>query len=305
MGKIAAVCISEKKGTAKMDIRKCLLIKEFGAAGDAHAGSERQISLLPLESVVRFRQSTENIDIPYGTFGENLLIEGIEFEECHIGTKLRCGEALLEIIQIGKKCHENCEIRKKTGNCIMPKEGIFANVLEGGYVRVGDSVDIVKSEPFRVCILTASDRAYYGGYEDVSGKVIKEICKADNYMISETVILPDDEEIVYRELVRMSDEIKPDIIFTTGGTGFSVRDRVPEATLRTAERNAHGIAEAIRMHSLKITPNALLSRAESVIRGRTLIINLPGSPKAVKECLEFILPVIKHGIELLRGEADN
>ncbi|MBQ4363060.1 MAG: MogA/MoaB family molybdenum cofactor biosynthesis protein, partial [Oscillospiraceae bacterium] len=133
----------------------------------------------------------------------------------------------------------------------------------------------------------------------------KEICENSGYTTAETVICPDDEDIIYNELIRLADDISPDMILTTGGTGFSMRDRVPEATLRAAHRNARGIAEAIRAYSLKITPNAMLSRAESVIRGRTVIINLPGSPKAVRECLEYILPTMKHGIELLRGEADK
>ncbi len=111
--------------------------------------------------------------------------------------------------------------------------------------------------------------------------------------------------MIYREIVRICDEVHPDVLFTTGGTGFGLRDRVPEATLRAAERNAPGIAEAIRAHSMKITPNAVLSRAVSVIRGRTLIINLPGSPKAVEECAGFVMPLISHGIKLLRGEDDK
>ena len=306
MGKIAAVCISEKKGTVKKDIGKCLLIKGYGLAGDAHAGSERQVSLLPLESVLRFRERVKGkVEIPYGTFGENLLTEGIDYSKCPVGTMIRCGEALLEITQIGKKCHTSCEIRKIAGDCIMPTEGIFAKVLEGGYVTVGDEAQTVVKRPLSVCILTASDRAYYGGYEDKSGPVIKEICESSGYTTAETVVCPDDEDIIYNELIRLADDISPDMLLTTGGTGFSMRDRVPEATLRAAHRNARGIAEAIRAYSMKITPNAMLSRAESMIRGRTVIINLPGSPKAARECLEYILPTMKHGIELLRGEADK
>ena len=306
MGRIAAVCISRKKGTPKKDIEKSFVIKGFGLAYDAHAGSERQVSLLPLESVLKFRERTEGkIEIPYGAFGENLLTEGIDYAQCPVGTRLRCGEVLLEITQIGKLCHSDCMIRQTAGDCIMPREGVFAKVLEGGYIKVDDKVEIVPERPMTVCILTVSDRAFYGAYSDESGDVIKQICKEYGFSEGTALITNDDEEAVYNALVSLTDKFDPDMIITTGGTGFSLRDKVPEATLRAADRNAPGIAEAIRAYSMTITPKAMLSRAVSGIRGRTLIINLPGSPKAARECLEYILPHITHGIELLRGEADK
>lgn len=305
MGRIAAVCISEKKGTPKKDIGKCLAVKGFGMANDAHAGSERQVSLLPLESVVKFREKAKGIDIPCGTFGENILTEGIDYEKCSVGTRLRCGEALLEITQIGKSCHSDCLIRQTAGDCIMPREGVFAKVLEGGYITVGDGADIAGTKPLSAAVITASDRAYFGGYKDESGTVIQEICGKHGYTVIKDMVCCDNEDDVYRNIVDITDNFAPDLLITTGGTGFSLRDRVPEATLRAADRNAPGIAEAIRAYSMTITPKAMLSRAVSVIRGRTLIINLPGSPKAVQECLEYVLPHIGHGIELLRGEADK
>lgn len=127
----------------------------------------------------------------------------------------------------------------------------------------------------------------------------------ENYIVSKYIILPDEKEIISNELINMSDTLKLDLILTTGGTGFSPRDVTPEATLDVIDRNAPGIAEAMRYHSLKITPKAMLSRAVSGIRGRTLITNLPGSPKAVKENLEFILPALKHGLEILKGIASE
>ena len=305
MGRITAVCISEKKGTVKKDIGRCLVIKGYGLAHDAHAGSERQVSLLPSESVERFRERTDGkVSLPAGVFGENILTEGIDYEKCHVGTRLRCGEVLLEITQIGKKCHTDCEIRRIAGDCIMPGEGVFAKVLEGGYISVGDSAGIAVSRPFSVCVLTVSDRAFHGGYADESGAVTADVCRESGFEVTETALCDDDENNVEKELLRLC-ELSPDLILTTGGTGFSMRDRVPEATLRIADRNASGIAEAIRSYSMGITPKAMLSRAVSVIRGRTLIVNMPGSPRAVRECAEYILPHIRHGIELLRGEADK
>ncbi|MBQ3967056.1 MAG: MOSC domain-containing protein [Lachnospiraceae bacterium] len=313
MGIITAVCISEKKGTPKKDIGSCMLVKEFGLAGDAHAGSERQVSLLPTESVERFRalmrakaeDVKDAVKIEDGAFGENLQTFGLDYSQLKIGTRLRVGKALLEVTQIGKQCHAGCVIRNLAGDCIMPREGVFARVLEGGVVKKGNNIKLYETKPFSAAVLTSSDRAFYGGYEDKSGPVIAEKLIAAGFEIKEQSICPDDEDKIYDELMRMADIDCPDIIITTGGTGFSLRDRMPEATLRLAERNAPGIAEAIRACSMLITKNAMLSRAVSVIRKRTLIINLPGSPKAVGECMDFVMDVLPHAIETLRGEADK
>ena len=118
-------------------------------------------------------------------------------------------------------------------------------------------------------------------------------------------IVPDEQKTIEEALVRLADQVKVDLVLTTGGTGFSVRDVTPEATMAVDERNAPGIAEAIRAYSGTITPRAMLSRAASVIRGRTLIINLPGSPKAVRESLDFVLPHLYHGLDVLKGEVTD
>lgn len=156
---------------------------------------------------------------------------------------------------------------------------------------------------FRAGIITASDKGSAGEREDLSGPAIREMIEANGYEVISLKVLPDEEERLYEEMVRLADEENVDVIFTTGGTGLSPRDHTPEATLRAATKNVPGIAEAIRAYSLSITPRAMLSRAVSVMRNRTLIINLPGSPKAVKESLEYILPTLAHGIEIMKGEA--
>ena len=156
---------------------------------------------------------------------------------------------------------------------------------------------------FRAGIITASDKGSKGEREDLSGPAIREMIETNGYEVVSLKVLSDEEEMLYEEMVRLSDEEKVDVIFTTGGTGLSPRDHTPEATLRAATQNVPGIAEAIRAYSLSITPRAMLSRAVSVMRNRTLIINLPGSPKAVKESLEYILPTLAHGIEIMKGEA--
>lgn len=154
---------------------------------------------------------------------------------------------------------------------------------------------------FRAGIITASDKGAMGMREDVSGPLIREMIEAQGYEVVSMKILSDDEEGLYKEMVRLADEEGVDVIFTTGGTGMSQRDNTPEATMRAATRIVPGIAEAIRSYSLKITPRAMLSRAVSVMRGQTLIINLPGSPKAVRESLEYILPSLGHGIQIMKG----
>lgn len=156
---------------------------------------------------------------------------------------------------------------------------------------------------FRAGIITASDKGSAGEREDLSGPAIRDMIEPEGYEVVSMKVLADDEESLYNEMVRLADEEKVDVIFTTGGTGLSPRDNTPEATMRAATKNVPGIAEAIRAYSLKITPRAMLSRAVSVMRNQTLIINLPGSPKAVKESLEYILPTLLHGLEIMKGEA--
>lgn len=156
---------------------------------------------------------------------------------------------------------------------------------------------------FTVGIVTASDKGFRGERVDKSGELIKDMMTSNGYKVVQWKILPDDRKIIAKELKDLSDNFKLDLILTTGGTGFSPRDWTPEATLDVIDRQAPGISEAMRYYSLKITPKAMLSRGISGIRGETLIINLPGSPKAVKENLESILPSLKHGLEILKGIA--
>lgn len=158
---------------------------------------------------------------------------------------------------------------------------------------------------FKVGIITSSDKGSKGEREDLSGKVINEIVTLKGYEVVRQVILPDEEGELVKEMLYMADELKVDLILTTGGTGFSKRDVTPEATMKVITRQANGIAEAIRYNSLSITPRAMLSRAVSGIRNDTLIVNMPGSPKAVKESLDYSLASINHGLEILTGRASE
>lgn len=156
----------------------------------------------------------------------------------------------------------------------------------------------------RVGVITASDRGYRGEREDLSGKVIEEMVKEINGVVEEYKVLPDDLEVIKKELINMSDK-GLDLILTTGGTGLSPRDNTPEATLSVVEKLVPGIPEAMRMASLAKTPHAMLSRAVAGIRRKTLIVNLPGSPKGVRENLSVILPALPHAVEVLRGEVKD
>ncbi|MBR6528848.1 MAG: MOSC domain-containing protein [Firmicutes bacterium] len=141
MAVIRAVCISEKKGTAKKNIKEAEIIQNFGLKDDAHAGNwHRQVSLLSYEKIEEFKAL--GVDVKDGDFGENLIVEGIDLSKLPIGTKMTINEVLLEVTQIGKECHTGCAIAQAVGKCIMPTEGIFARVLKGGHVKVGDSVFI-------------------------------------------------------------------------------------------------------------------------------------------------------------------
>ena len=156
---------------------------------------------------------------------------------------------------------------------------------------------------YRAGIITASDKGFAGQRRDESGRVLRQMLEEAGYTVERAVLLPDDREAIGQDLSYMADELGLDVVFTTGGTGFSMRDVTPEATADVAERDVPGIAEAIRAMSMQATKRAMLSRGRSVIRKGTLIVNLPGSPKAVRECLEFILDTLGHGIDVLKGEA--
>lgn len=302
MGKIHALCTSEKKGTLKTEVAAIKFITEHGALGDAHAGRwHRQVSFLGLKEFMDFKNL--GVDISFGAFGENVVAEGFCFKELPIGTRLKSGEAIFEITQIGKECHKGCAIREQVGDCIMPREGVFARVLHGGTVKAGDELELYTEKlPLEAAIITASDKGSRGEREDKSGEKLRELLEKNGYTVKHQVILPDEQILLEKKMREFADEGIA-LVATTGGTGFSPRDVTPEATIAVAERLVPGIGEAMRALSLKITNRAMLSRATAGILKRTLIVNLPGSPKAVEECLGFILEPVAHGIDILRGDA--
>ncbi len=156
---------------------------------------------------------------------------------------------------------------------------------------------------FKVGIITASDKGAAGQRVDESGKIIREMVTAYGFMVTDYRLVPDDQSLISRTMMELADDEGVDLILTTGGTGFSPRDWTPEATKDVIHREAPGITEAMRAYSMTITPKAMLSRAIAGIRNQCLIINMPGSPKAVRENLECILPALPHALEILTGQS--
>ncbi len=157
---------------------------------------------------------------------------------------------------------------------------------------------------FTAGIITASDKGSLGEREDISGETIRKILEKSDFKVVKYSLLPDDRELLSKKMIEMSNE-NIELIVTTGGTGFSKRDITPEATKDVIERETPGISEAMRSYSLNITKRAMLSRAVSGIRKNSLIVNLPGSPKAVDETLTYIIDTLKHGLEILKGDASE
>lgn len=306
MGIVKAVCISENRGTQKVNVKTAEFAMNYGIVGDAHGGDwHRQVSLLSNEKIEAFQR--EGADVLPGAFGENLIVEGFDFSSIPIGTRFQCKDVILQLTQHGKECHSHCQIYYKMGKCIMPTEGTFAEVIKGGIISVGDELIQLKDRDDRLtaAVITLSDSGFAGQREDRSGLLLKELLEEKGYRMVESLLLPDEQSQIEEELIRLSDQREVNLIVTTGGTGFSPRDCTPEATLAVATRNAPGISEAIRLYSMAITKRAMLSRGVSVIRGKTLIVNLPGSPKAVKESMDCIVDQLPHGLNVLLGRVSN
>lgn len=324
-GVVVAVSVSSEKGERKSPVAAVELRAGHGLLGDAHAGSgERQVSLLAQESIDKM--VALGLKFGPGDFAENVTTKGIDLLSLPVGSVLEVGEALLEITEIGKECHSHCAIYHQAGDCVMPREGVFAQVLEGGRVAAGDRVRVRKlgrgdkiagvhqdapsghakitlSPPMRAAVVTLSDKASAGVRQDASGPVLVELLRKLGAKVSDPLVLPDDRGLIERTLAELSDSGEWDLVLTTGGTGLAPRDNAPEATLAVVDRLAPGFVEAMRVSSSTVTAAAMLSRAAAGIRGRTLIINLPGSPKACREQFAVIAPALVHAVQTLRGEA--
>ena len=170
MGKILAICTSPRRGTLKTPVPSAVLTPEWGIVGDAHGGSwHRQVSLLSAEKIEAFRQK---LWVDYGAFGENLVVAGFDLATLPVPSFFAIGDAVLEMTQIGKECHSDCAIRRQTGDCIMPREGVFARVVKGGTIHTGDEMKLLPTPadlPLRAAVITLSDKGSHGEREDKSG----------------------------------------------------------------------------------------------------------------------------------------
>lgn len=300
--KILSVNTSEKKGTIKKPVAK-IQLSEIGVEGDAHSGKwHRQVSMLATESIEKFSAEAGRT-IAWGEFAENITTEGLLLHECRPLDRFVNEQLELEVTQIGKKCHgDNCSIFREVGNCVMPKEGIFARVIRNGQLKAGDSL-IYVPKTIKIQIITLSDRASAGEYADKSGPQIQNL--AENYFNKTKRqtsfsynLIPDNQEQL-AALIKAAIAQKVDVIFTTGGTGIGLRDITPETVRPLLDKEIPGIMELIRVKYGMEKPAALLSRGIAGVTGQTLIYTLPGSVKAVSEYCNEILPTIEHSIYML------
>ena len=268
MGEIRALCISEKRGMEKYAMDRVFFMTEHGIDGDADAGDQHsQVHLIGLDEI-------DNAD---GMLGGNVAAEGFQFKELPLGTRLRVGPVFLEITQIGKECHN-----PQPGS-VMPHEGAFARVLHGGWVTVGDQMEITAEPiPLDAAVITVSDEKAAGALEDRSGTAIREALTEAGYAVAGFTVMPDEKAKIARELTLWADR-GVGLVLMTGSTEDAVHDVASEAARMRPD-----------------IPAAL--RAAAGIRKRTLIVNLPDSETAVRESLNIILPELRREIEILRGD---
>lgn len=300
--KVYSVNISEEKGTIKKPVDKIMLGSQ-GIKNDAHSGSwHRQVSLLAKERVDDFAAEAGRA-IQSGEFAENITTTGIDLMKVKLLDHFKIGRTLLEVTQIGKTCHgSNCAIFREVGRCVMPKEGIFTRVIKGGSIKKDDKI-IHTPRTIKVKVITLSDRASAGDYEDLSGPMIIDILK--NYFqdrpwnISfENVLIADNPVLLKKEVMKIKKD-NVDILFTTGGTGIGSRDITPDVIAPLLTMELPGIMDLVRLKYGANNPGALLSRSIAGTISKTLVFALPGSVKAVKEYTEEIVKILEHSIFML------
>jgi molybdopterin adenylyltransferase len=296
--------VSARKGTKKQAV-PAILIAPSGVVDDAHAGPGlRQVSMLSRELIEAFgRQSGRTY--AWGDFAENVTTTGLNLHELAIPDRIRIAETEMELTQIGKACHgSDCAVFQEVGACVMPKEGVFCRVIRGGVVKPGDTITHAKI-PLRMSVITLSDRASRGAYEDLSGPAIRQTLeeflrsRRHRVEISQTLI-PDDGERL-REEVLAACAAGAAAVFTTGGTGIGPRDITPDVLQPLLDKQLPGIMEHARLKHADRNPAVLLSRSIAGVRGQTLVFALPGSPKAVVEYMEVIVSVLVHALAMVRG----
>ncbi|NLA10762.1 MAG: molybdenum cofactor biosynthesis protein [Firmicutes bacterium] len=293
MGEIIAVRTGAEGGGGKKDRETGLLIRVQGLTGDSHAGSaHRPVSLPAAESAGQRR--AQGAKAKPDDLAGSLLTRGIDRLSLSPGTRLKAGaEAILRVTPP----HRRCAAGEQAGERVTTQQEIWAEVLQGGPLRAGDPLEVLPH--YRFGIIIVSDKGAAGEREDRSGPLLGELLFPRGDIARRTMV-PDEHSALTAELRRMVAE-GLNAVFTSGGTGLSPRDITPEATLEVVERLVPGIPEAMRRETFSATPRAMLSRAAAGISGQTLIINLPGSPKAVRECFAVLEAVLDHALETLSG----
>ena len=316
---VRSLNLSAAKGVSKTPVGEVEVVAGHGIEGDAHAGPwHRQVSVLDAERILE-ADGGRGI-ATFGSFAENLTIEGadlaarstglraalsmVEWAAARVFDRFVIGPVTLEVTQIGKVCHDSCAIGKALGDCIMPRMGIFCRALSSGRLRVGDGGEYIRKR-FRAVVLTLSDRASRGEYEDLSGPAVASRLAEHFDRLGygadvEREIMADERGPVAAR-IREAVAAGADVVFTSGGTGLGPRDAAPEAARDVVERELPGVMEMIRTKYGAAHPNALLSRGVAGAAGRTLVYNLPGSPRAVEEYLDVILPTLDHSLRMLHG----
>ncbi len=306
--KVVSVNISREKGTRKHPV-DIIELTEIGIPEDAHRGKwHRQVSMLSIDSIENFTRQYHRA-IHYGEFAENITVSGMELNQTQVFDTFRNENLELEITQIGKKCHgKNCMIFTEIGDCVMPKDGIFLRVKRGGKLKVGDQLQYIR-KVFKVKVITVSDRASAGIYEDRSGPLMTRLCEEfftrNSRLCSvHREIIPDDPTQIKSQVSKASRE-HFDLIFTTGGTGIGPRDVTPDVIRSLLDKEIPGVMEGIRIKYGMEKPNAFLSRSVAGVIGGALIYALPGSEKAVTEYAEEIFKTVNHSLLMLHGLGDH
>lgn len=298
--KVISVNLSEEQGP-KQSYKK-ILAEKPGIRGDVHAGTVRPVSLVDVSHAKRLSELTGARLLEPGELAENITVSGMEEVDFQPFDLLKIGdEVVLEVIQKGKPFHNQF---REAGNYVMPREGIFCRVLQEGVMAQGDTIEYYPKE-FRVMIITLSDRAKQGVYEDLSGPAIKEHIerffeKTGWRLRIDTGIIPDDIK-EFSGVLDLAKNNRTDILFTTGGTGIGPRDITVDVVKTYLDAEIPGIMEMIRMKYGKEKPNALLSRSVAGTMNETLVYTLPGSVRAVNEYMTEILKTLKHAILMFHG----
>lgn len=303
---IVSINISTEKGTVKKPV-ETVIVNETGIDGDAHSGRwHRQISMLAKEDVDRFSLlDAKDRGFEPGEFAENLTTLGIDYKKVSLLDRFRIGDVELEVTQIGKKCHgDGCAIYVEVGKCVMPKSGIFTRVIQGGQINKNDKIEYIPYN-LRILVVTVSDRAFDGVYEDLSGPEI--LLQLKNHFTNtrwhtqfDYLLINDDPSKIKTSV---TDAVNQgyDVVITTGGTGIGPRDFTPDVIKQIADKEIPGIMEYIRTKYGSTIPSAVLSRSVAAVKNKTLIFALPGSVKASKEYTSEILNILEHAILMIHG----